>query len=152
MLLSLLKRRHAISNKLFGKFLLLFFFSAPGPPEFLNHTNIAPADAHGPRINLTWTRPQQENGIIRNYTVFFSHSKDPRVVHTETFGADTFSYTVDVLGGVNYEFYVSAVTIKPGINASLTVLTSEYGKSCCLGRSCFIFLLLFFCFRRIIPI
>ena len=50
-------------------------------------------------------------------------------VTTETFGPDTFSYVVDVLGGVNYQFFVRAVTIKPGINTSISVNTREYGKN-----------------------
>ena len=50
-------------------------------------------------------------------------------VHTKTFGPDTFSYVVDVLGGVNYEFAVRAVTIKPGTNTSISVDTREYGKN-----------------------
>jgi len=102
---------------------------APGPPDAPSHNITAPNDLHGPRINLQWSRPQQENGIIRNYTLFYNHSEDPQRVYTKTFGANTFSYSVDVLGGVAYDFYVRAVTIKPGTNASFPVVIPEYAPS-----------------------
>ena len=46
----------------------------------------------------------------------------------ETFEKDTLSYSVDVLGGLTYEFSVRAVTIKPGENATLAVDIPEYGR------------------------
>ena len=102
--------------------------SAPGAPTALSHTVIAPSESQGPRVNLTWNRPQQENGIIRNYNLFYGRNEDQESVHTEILGPSTFSYTVDVLGGVTYQFYVRAVTIKPGTNASFTVVIPEYGR------------------------
>ena len=102
--------------------LVLSVLSAPGVPTAFTHSVI------GPMVNLTWSRPQQENGIIRSYNRFYSHNEDKESVHTQTFGPNTFSYSVDVLGGVTYRFYVRAVTIKPGTNASLTVAIPEYCK------------------------
>ena len=98
---------------------------APDVPATLNYTTIAPDTSHGPKVHLTWSEPLIANGIIRNYTLFYGHEKDTR---KETFGKDTFSYTVDVLAGVQYHFHVRAVTIKPGENATLTVDIPEYGK------------------------
>ena len=109
--------------------LVLFVLSAPSAPAFLNHTDIAPSVQHGPRVRVTWSRPVFENGKIRNYTLFYSHSEDTQSVHTVTIGPDTFSYVVDVLGGVKYQFFVRAVTIKPGTNTSISVNTHEYGKN-----------------------
>ena len=109
--------------------LALFVLSAPSFPAFLNHTDIAPSVPHGPRVRLTWSRPDFENGKITSYTLFYSHSENMQSVTTETFGPDTFSYVVDVLGGVNYQFSVRAVTIKPGTNKSIFVNTREYGKN-----------------------
>ena len=108
--------------------IIVFVSPAPSAPAIFIHSVTAPSESHGPRLNLTWSRPQQENGIIRSYNLFFSHNEDSSRVQTETFGPNTFSYFVDVLGGVIYQFYVRAVTIRPGTNASLTVAIPEYGK------------------------
>ena len=104
--------------------IVLFVSSAPSAP-LLSHTHIIPSKSHGPRINLTWSRPVETNGIIRKYTVFYSHEGDTQ---RKNFGRDALSYIIDVLGGVTYQFHVQAVTIKPGPNASLTVLIPEYSK------------------------
>ncbi|XP_078353730.1 uncharacterized protein LOC144638391 [Oculina patagonica] len=98
---------------------------APGAPATFSHIDVAPSKFHGPRILLTWSRPSEENGIIRNYTLFYNREKD---LLKETFGSDVFSYSVDVLSGVTYQFHVRAVTIKPGENASLTVNIPAYDK------------------------
>ena len=102
-----------------------FLSPAPDVPATLNHTNIAPDKSHGPKVNLIWSEPIKANGIIRNYTLFYGHEKDPQ---KETFGKDTLSYSVDVLGGLTYQFSVRAVTIKPGENVNLTVDIPEYGR------------------------
>ena len=57
--------------------------------------------------------------------MFYSHNGNTQ---KETFGKDTLSYSVDVLGGLTYEFRVRAVTIKPGENVSLTVDVPEYSE------------------------
>ena len=98
---------------------------APDVPATLTHTNIAPDKSYGPRVNLTWSEPIKANGIIRNYTLFYGHNKDTQ---KEIFGKDVLSYSVDVLGGLTYEFSVRAVTIKPGENATLTLNIPEYGR------------------------
>ena len=118
--------------------LVVFVSPAPGAPENFSHSVIAPSESHRPRVNLTWSRPQQENGIIRGYNLIYSNNKDQESVNTETFGPNTFSYTGDVLGGMTYQFYVRAVTIKPGENASLHVVIPEYGRfGSKLRRYCF---------------
>ena len=98
---------------------------APDAPATFSHTNVVPDTSHGPKVNLTWSKPIKTNGIIRSYTLFYGHERDQR---EETFGKDTFSYSVDVLGGLTYQFHVRAVTIKPGKNASLAVNVPEYGR------------------------
>ena len=100
--------------------------SAAGAPTALSHTVIAPSESRCPRVNFTWSRPHQESGIIRNYSLFYSHTEDQESVHAQTFGPNTFSYIVDVLGGETCQFYVRAVTINPGTNASLAVAIPEY--------------------------
>ncbi|KAL9950689.1 hypothetical protein ACROYT_G043228 [Oculina patagonica] len=99
---------------------------APSAPSTLSYIDVAPSKSHGPRLNLTWSRPAKANGIIRNYTVFYSHQEDRK---EESVGKDLLSYSVDVLGGVTYQFHVRAVTIKPGPNVSRTVVIPEYKPS-----------------------
>ena len=103
----------------------MFFLPAPGAPASVSSFDVAPNKPHGPRINLTWSAPAEANGVIRSYTVFYSHSGDTQ---KELSRIDALNYSVDVLGGVTYQFHVRAVTIKPGPNASLTVQTKEYGR------------------------
>ena len=98
---------------------------APDVPATLNHTNIAPGKSHGPRVTLIWSKPTIANGNIRSYTLFYGHERDTR---KETFGKDTLSYSVDVLGGLTYQFSVRAVTITPGGNVTITVNIPEYGR------------------------
>ena len=98
---------------------------APDVPDTLTHTYIAPDKSHGPKVNLIWHEPTKANGNIRNYTLFYGHGKD---TWKKTFGKDTLSYSVDVLGGLTYQFSVRAVTIKPGENVTVTVNIPEYGR------------------------
>ena len=97
-------------------------------PSNLSHSEIIPDKPVGPKIKLTWHKPAEENGIIRSYTVFYSHNEDPHNIHTETLGGNILSYTVDVLGGATYQFHVRAATIKPGPNATLSVTVNDYGR------------------------
>ncbi|XP_078353365.1 receptor-type tyrosine-protein phosphatase S-like isoform X3 [Oculina patagonica] len=99
---------------------------APSAPSTLSHIDVAPSKSHGPRLKMTWSGPAEANGIIRNYTMFYSHEGDTQ---KETFGSDVLSHIVDVLGGVTYQFHVRAVTIKPGPNVTYTVNTTEYEPS-----------------------
>jgi len=104
----------------------LFFCPAPGSPTSFKTIIQKPDKIHGPRIKLTWQIPAEPNGLIRSYTVFYTYNGNTK---RETFGKDVLSYTVDVLGGLTYEFNVRAVTIKPGENATSAVNVSEYSKS-----------------------
>ena len=93
----------------------------------MSYTDLSPSKSHGPRITLTWSEPAERNGVIKSYTLFYSHDGvAPREI--SGIGKSALSHTVDVLGGVTYQFNVRAVTIKPGKNATKTVTTKEYGK------------------------
>ena len=86
-----------------------------------------PSKSHGPRITLTWSEPAEPNGVIRSYTLFYSHKGGaPREIH----GIDkhAVSHTVNVFGGVTYQFKVRAVTLKPGTYETTNVTTKTYGK------------------------
>ncbi|XP_066015620.1 tyrosine-protein phosphatase Lar-like isoform X2 [Pocillopora verrucosa] len=98
---------------------------APDAPTSLSYTDLSPSKSHGPRITLTWREPAERNGVIKSYTLFYSHDGvAPREI--SGIGKAALSHTVDVLGGVTYQFNVRAVTIKPGKNATKTVTTKEY--------------------------
>ena len=104
-----------------------FILPAPDAPTFLSYSNLSPNKSHGPRITLTWSKPAEPNGVIRSYTLFYSHDGvAPKEI--SGIGRDALNHTVDVLVGVTYQFNVRAVTIKPGPNATKTVTTKEYGK------------------------
>ncbi|XP_066015596.1 protein sidekick-1-like isoform X3 [Pocillopora verrucosa] len=101
---------------------------APDAPTSLSYTDLSPSKSHGPRITLTWSEPAEPNGVIRSYTLFYSHDGvAPREI--SGIGKDALTHTVDVLGGVTYQFNVRAVTIKPGKNATKTLTTKEYEPS-----------------------
>ena len=104
--------------------ILLIFLIAPSAPLSFAYKEVAPNKMHGPRLNLTWSKPAEANGIIRNYTLSYANKDGETKRSVE---GDVFSYLVDVLGGVTYHFYITAVTIKPGQNASFSVKTKEYG-------------------------
>ena len=106
---------------------IIFTLPAPSAPISLSSVNVPPSNSHGPRITLIWSEPAEPNGVINSYTLFYSHNGvAPREI--SGIGKAALSHTVDVLGGVTYQFNVRAVTIKPGKNATKTVTTKEYGK------------------------
>ena len=119
----------------------MFVSSVPSAPVSLGYTHITPSRSHGPRINLAWSKPAGPNGIIRSFTLSYNHSRNTQ---KEISGIDALSYTVHVLGGIQYQFRVRAVTTctKPGSNALLTVDIPEYSK--------FSFLFWFFTFSIIL--
>ena len=93
----------------------------------MSYTDLSPSKSHGPRITLTWSEPAERNGVIKSYTLFYSHDGvAPREI--SGIGKDALNHTLDVLGGVTYRFDVRAVTIKPGPNRTITVMSREYGK------------------------
>ena len=105
----------------------LSFFPAPSAPISLSSVDVPPSKSHGPRRTLIWSEPTKPNGVIRSYTLFYSHNGGaPREI--SGIDKDAFSHTVDVFGGVTYQFSVRAVTIKPGPYETITVTTKAYGK------------------------
>ena len=93
----------------------------------LSSVDVPPSKSHGPRITLIWSEPAEPNGVIRSYTLFYSHNGGaPRKI--SGIDKDAFSHTVNVLGGVTYQFSVRAVTIKSGPYEAINVTTKAYGK------------------------
>lgn len=104
----------------------MFILPAPSAPMSLSFVDVPPSNLHGPRITLSWRKPAEPNGVIRAYTLFYSHGG---VAPREISGIDknALSHTIDVLGGVTYQFHIRAVTFKPGPNETITVTSKEYG-------------------------
>ncbi|XP_022806637.1 uncharacterized protein LOC111343720 [Stylophora pistillata] len=101
---------------------------APSAPMSLSFVDVPPSNLQGPRMTLSWHKPAKPNGVVRSYTLFYSHSGGtPREISELHKGA--LNHTVDVLGGATYQFHLRAVTIKPGANATKTVTTKEYAPS-----------------------
>ena len=104
---------------------MIFFVPAPSIPTSFTSIVQNPDVFNGPRIKLTWEEPAEPNGVIRNYTLSYNHGGNTQ---KEIPGIDALSYTVDVLGGIQYQFHVKAVTIKPGPKAHLTADIPEYSE------------------------
>ena len=105
---------------------IIFVLLAPSAPTPLSYVGVPPSSSHGPRIILSWSKPTEPNGVIRSYNLFYRHDGGAPV-KISGIDKNAFSHTVDVLGGVTYQFHVRAVTIKPGPNETITVTTKEYG-------------------------
>ncbi|XP_022805776.1 protein sidekick-2-like [Stylophora pistillata] len=107
---------------------------APSAPISLSSADVPSSNFQGPRLALTWSKPANPNGIIRGYTLFYSHGGGaPKII--SKIDKDTLNYTVDVLAGVIYQFHVRAVSIKPGPNGTITVATKEYAPSAPMSLS-----------------
>jgi len=66
-------------------------------------------------MNVTWSSPVEENGVITKYTLTYRHNFGGVTNSTEvSTNSQTFEYNFDVLGGVKYTVSVYAETIKPG--------------------------------------
>ncbi|XP_022805719.1 receptor-type tyrosine-protein phosphatase F-like isoform X3 [Stylophora pistillata] len=101
---------------------------APSAPTSLSYVGVPPSSSHGPRIILSWSKPTEPNGVIRSYNLFYRHDGGAPV-NISGIDKNALSHTVDVLGGVTYQFHVRAVTIRRGPNQTITVTTKEYEPS-----------------------
>ena len=107
--------------------LIMFILPAPSAPLSLSSVDMPPSKSHSPRITLTWSEPAEPNGVIRSYTLFYSHNGGA-AREISGIDKDALNHTVDVFGGVTYQFNVTAVTIKPGPYETITVTARTYGK------------------------
>ncbi|XP_015755647.1 PREDICTED: receptor-type tyrosine-protein phosphatase delta-like [Acropora digitifera] len=90
---------------------------APSKPTNLRFTISAPSKNTRPRMKVTWDAPSEENGIISKYTLTYSYNYYFNGVTNSTkvsTNGQTFEYTFDVLGGIEYNVSIYAKTIKPG--------------------------------------
>ena len=121
---------HTSHDFLFISFINNYIISilpAPSVPLSLSSVDVSPTNSHGPRLTLTCSEPAEPNGVIRSYTLFYSRNGvAPKEI--SRIDKDASNYTVDVFGGMTYQFNVTAVTIKPGPYETITVTTRTYGK------------------------
>ena len=80
-------------------------------------------------MNVTWSSPVEENGVITKYTLTYRHNFGGVTNSTEvSTNSQTFEYNFDVLGGVKYTVSVYAETIKPGPKEEQVESVPVYSK------------------------
>ncbi|XP_074612262.1 tyrosine-protein phosphatase Lar-like [Acropora palmata] len=103
---------------------------APSKPTNLRFTISDPSKNTRPRMRVIWGKPSEENGIITKYTLTYSYNfggvTNSAKVSTNS---QTFEYTFDVLGGIEYTVSVYAETIKPGPKDEQVELIPVYKPS-----------------------
>lgn len=78
-------------------------------------TLIPPQDFFGPRVNITWDRPRDPNGIIRKYTIIHYYNEDTSNKETVIINRTSdLQYTLNVTKNRVLSFKISATTIKEG--------------------------------------
>ena len=102
---------------------------APSKPTNLRFTISEPSKNTRPRMKVTWGPPSEANGIITKYTLTYSYIFSGVTNSTKvSTNGQTFEYTFDVLGGINYTVSVYAETIKPGPKEGQVELVPVYSK------------------------
>ena len=88
-----------------------------------------PSETTMPRMTINWQQPAEQNGIIKKYRLVFTYTIDGRqtTITSET-NNQTFWYSLDVLGGIQYGIEIWAETVKPGPRLTGTQQVPEYSK------------------------
>jgi len=82
-----------------------------------------------PQITVTWENPVAENGIITKYTLVYSYTFEGQKTSSgHSTNGQTFSYSFDVLGGMQYTVEIGAETIKPGPKTTSSKQVPVYSK------------------------
>ena len=87
-----------------------------------------PSEITMPRMTVRWQQPAEQNGIIRKYRLVFNYTLDGKQTLTSETNNQTFVYSLDVLGGIQYSVEIWAETIKPGPRLTGTKKVPEYSK------------------------
>ena len=88
-----------------------------------------PTEITMPRMTVQWQQPAEQNGIIRKYLLLFTYTIDGiQTTITNETNNQTFSYSLDVFGGIQYSVEIWAETIKPGPRLTRTEQVPEYSK------------------------
>ena len=88
-----------------------------------------PTEITMPRMTVQWQQPAEQNGIIRKYLLLFTYTIDGKqtTITSET-NNQTFSYSLDVFGGIQYSVEIWAETVKPGPTLTGAKQVPEYSK------------------------
>ena len=88
-----------------------------------------PTEITMPRMTVQWQQPAEQNGIIRKYLLLFTYTIDgiQTTITSET-NNQTFSYSLDVFGGIQYSVEIWAETVKPGPTLTGAKQVPEYSK------------------------
>ena len=82
-----------------------------------------------PRMTVQWQPPAEQNGMIRKYSLLFTYTTDGRqTTITSEANNETFSYSLDVFGGIEYSVEIWAETIKRGSTLTGAKQVPEYSK------------------------
>ena len=87
-----------------------------------------PSEITIPRMTVQWQQPAEKNGIIRKYRLVFNYIFDGKQTLTSETNNQTFMYSLDVLGGIQYSLEIWAETVKPGPRLTGTKQVPEYSK------------------------
>ena len=88
-----------------------------------------PSEITMPRMTVQWQQPAEQNGIIRKYRLVLTYTIDGKQtnIRSET-NNQTFRYSLEVFGGIQYSFEIWAETVKPGPRLTGTKQVPEYSK------------------------
>ena len=87
-----------------------------------------PSEITMPRMTVQWQQPAEQNGIIRKYRLVFTYTIERKQTLASETNNQTFMYSLDVLGGIQYSFEIWAETVKPGPRLTGTKQVPEYSK------------------------
>ena len=88
-----------------------------------------PTEITMPRMTVQWQQPAEQNGIIRKYLLLFNYTIDEKQtkIRNQT-NNQTFMYSLDVFGGIQYRVEIWAETVKPGPRLTGTHQVPEFSK------------------------
>ena len=88
-----------------------------------------PSESTMPRMTVQWQQPAEQNGIIRKYLLLFNYTIDEKQtkIRNQT-NNQTFMYSLDVFGGIQYRVEIWAETVKPGPRLTGTHQVPEFSK------------------------
>ena len=88
-----------------------------------------PTEITMPRMTVQWQQPAEQNGIIRKYLLLFNYTIDGKQtkIRNQT-NNQTFMYSLDVFGGIQYRVEIWAETVKPGPRLTGTHQVPEFSK------------------------